>query len=191
MARWIHGVAHAGEVSLRRLSDVAAGTQRRLAPPWLSGALIAITLAGFGLRLALLDRYPLREDEAIYGYWALHGWHIDPLFLHVWPDKPPAFIWLLTLAFQAWGVSPSAARFLNIVLSTLTDPCAGGDGAPLVGTMGRPRRCLARRPEPLCHQLCPDRLYRPDDGARRQPGTGADRAAPLLRQRCRIGGYRS
>lgn len=104
------------------MSDVAAGTQRPPAAPWLAGALIAVTLAGFGLRLILLDRYPFREDEAIYSYWALHGWHVDPLFLQVWPDKPPAFVWLLTLAYQAWGVSPAAARFLNIVLSTLTIP---------------------------------------------------------------------
>lgn len=84
--------------------------------------LVLTTLAGFALRSYLLDRYPFREDEAIYGYWALYGWHQDPFFLHVWPDKPPVFVWLLTLAFQAWGVSPATARFLNIGLSTLTIP---------------------------------------------------------------------
>ncbi|MBK8048864.1 MAG: glycosyltransferase family 39 protein [Anaerolineales bacterium] len=82
--------------------------------------LAAITLAGFFLRLQLLDRFPFREDEAIYGYWALHGWRVDPWFLTVWPDKPPLFIWLLGSAFQLWGAVPAAAQFLNIAASTLT-----------------------------------------------------------------------
>ena len=88
--------------------------------------LAAITLAGFALRLPLLMRFPLREDEAIYGYWALHAWYIDPLFLHVWPDKPPIFLWLLSAALQLWGHGPqtagAAARWVNILAGTLTIP---------------------------------------------------------------------
>ena len=84
--------------------------------------MVVLTLAGFALRLPLLDRFPLREDEAIYSFWALHGWHVDPLFLTVWPDKPPIFLWLLALAYQAWGTVPAAARVLNIALSTATIP---------------------------------------------------------------------
>ncbi len=71
-------------------------------------------------------RFPLREDEAIYGYWALHAWYVDPLFLHVWPDKPPIFLWLLSAALQLWGHGPetagAAARWVNILAGTLTIP---------------------------------------------------------------------
>ena len=88
--------------------------------------LAAITLGGFALRVPLLMRFPLREDEAIYGYWALHAWYVDPLFLHVWPDKPPIFLWLLAAALQLWGHGPetagAAARWVNIMAGTLTIP---------------------------------------------------------------------
>lgn len=79
-------------------------------------------LIGFALRLPLLNRYPFREDEAIYAYWALYSRWVDPLFLHVWPDKPPLFLWLLSLVFELWGATPAAARLLNIGCSVLTIP---------------------------------------------------------------------
>jgi len=85
---------------------------------------IAIVL-GFALRLILIDSYPLREDEALYGFWARHFWHEDPLFLTVWPDKPPIFIWLLSFTFQLLQPDPASARFLNIIISTLTIPVIG------------------------------------------------------------------
>jgi 4-amino-4-deoxy-L-arabinose transferase-like glycosyltransferase len=88
--------------------------------------LLLLVLAGFALRLPLLHRFPLREDEAIYGYWALHAWYVDSLFLHVWPDKPPFFLWLLSLAFQLWGhapdTAPAAARMVSILAGTLAIP---------------------------------------------------------------------
>ena len=91
------------------------------------GLLLALlALLGFALRLPLLARFPFREDEAIYGFWALHGWYDDGLFLTVWPDKPPILLWLLGLAFQLWGHAPAtaeaAARYANILASTLTIP---------------------------------------------------------------------
>ena len=108
--------------------------------------LLAITLGGFALRLPLLMRFPLREDEAIYGYWALHAWYVDPLFMHVWPDKPPIFLWLLSAALQLWGHGPetagAAARWVNILAGTLTIPvlaaCARrwwGAGAALAAAL--------------------------------------------------------
>lgn len=100
-------------------------------------------MVGFALRLPLLARFPLREDEAIYSYWALHATYVDPLFLQVWPDKPPLFLWLLSAAFHWLGHGPetaaAAARFANVLASTLTIPvlaaCARrwwGWGAALV-----------------------------------------------------------
>ncbi|HXF61368.1 MAG TPA: hypothetical protein VNK95_07115, partial [Caldilineaceae bacterium] len=85
-------------------------------------ALVALTLLAFGLSLRLLDRFPLREDEAIYGYWALHALHVDPNFLQVWPDKPPLFLWLLAALFALAGPDPAVARWLNIAATTLTVP---------------------------------------------------------------------
>jgi 4-amino-4-deoxy-L-arabinose transferase-like glycosyltransferase len=85
-------------------------------------AVLAATLVGAALRLPLVGRFPLREDEAIYAYWALHGAHVDPLFLTVWPDKPPLFIWLLAAAFQLGGATPETARLVNVVLSAAAIP---------------------------------------------------------------------
>lgn len=82
--------------------------------------LCAIILLGFALPLPLLDRFPLREDEAIYSFWALHFWHQDPFFLTVWPDKPPLFLWLLALAFRLWGANQVTGRLLTIMLTVVT-----------------------------------------------------------------------
>ena len=79
-----------------------------------------VLLLGFALRLPLLDRFPFHQDEAIYSFWARYGHHVDPLFLTVWPDKPPIYLWLLGGTFHLLGATPAAARFLNIFLSTLT-----------------------------------------------------------------------
>ncbi len=88
---------------------------------------------GFLLYLRLLDRFPLREDEAIYSFWALHFWHQDPFFLTVWPDKPPLFLWLLAVAFDGWGGSPAAGRLLNIMLTLLTGLVIGATARRLWG----------------------------------------------------------
>lgn len=82
--------------------------------------LICTILAGFCLRLPLIDRFPFHQDEAIYGYWALYSRYVDPFFLAVWPDKPPLFLWLLSAAFTLLGESAAAARFVNIAAGTLT-----------------------------------------------------------------------
>ena len=83
--------------------------------------LLALTCVGFALRVVLLDAFPLREDEAIYGFWARTA-ASDPFFLHTWPDKPPLFIWLLRGAFALFGPSAAAARVVSIFASTLTIP---------------------------------------------------------------------
>lgn len=80
------------------------------------------TMLGWWLRLPLWDRFPFRADEAIYSYWALHFWQVDPFFLHVWPDKPPVFLVALVGAFQLWGANQTSAHWLNLAISTLTIP---------------------------------------------------------------------
>jgi 4-amino-4-deoxy-L-arabinose transferase-like glycosyltransferase len=84
-------------------------------------SLSALTCAAFALRLVLLNTFPFREDEAIYGYWARVA-TVDPFFLDVWPDKPPIFIWLLTGAFALFGPSEASARLVSIFASVLTIP---------------------------------------------------------------------
>lgn len=91
---------------------------------------------GFALALRLLDRFALREDEAIYSYWALHLWHIDPYFLTVWPDKPPLFLWLLAGALHLWGASQASGRLLNIMVTLLTALVVGATARRLWGQQG-------------------------------------------------------
>jgi 4-amino-4-deoxy-L-arabinose transferase-like glycosyltransferase len=98
-------------------------------------ALPAIIGVGFALRLGLLATFPLRPDEALYGDWARSVFH-DPFFLHVWPDKPPLYLWLLAGSFALLGPSAEAARWLNIVAATLTIPLV----AVGAGTLWQSRR---------------------------------------------------
>jgi 4-amino-4-deoxy-L-arabinose transferase-like glycosyltransferase len=96
-------------------------------------AVVALTLGAFALRIVMLDRFPFREDEALYGYWALHGWLEDPQFLRVWPDKPPLFVWLLGGAFRLFGVSEASARWVNVAASTLLVPVVAATAGKLWG----------------------------------------------------------
>jgi 4-amino-4-deoxy-L-arabinose transferase-like glycosyltransferase len=82
--------------------------------------MLGVALAGFALRLVLLDRFAFHPDEAIYSFWALYGRTVDPLFLQVWPDKPPILIWVLGWLFDLVGATPVIARLPNVVFSTLT-----------------------------------------------------------------------
>lgn len=100
--------------STRRLSSLLAALHNvRLLQ-------ISIVLTGFGLRLGMLEGFALHPDEAIYAYWALYGLRVDPLFLQVWPDKPPLFLWLLGGFFKVFDASATAARIPNILFSTLS-----------------------------------------------------------------------
>lgn len=95
-------------------------------------ALAALTLVAFALRLLLFDRFPLREDEAIYAVWARSVAH-DPWFLTIWPDKPPLFLWLQAAALALFGPSAAAARWLSLAASTLTVPLAAAIARRLWG----------------------------------------------------------
>lgn len=83
-------------------------------------AIAATLLTGFALRWTLFDRFALHPDEAIYGFWALYSRHVDPLFLQVWPDKPPIFLWVLGGVFELFGATAPAARVPNLLFSTLS-----------------------------------------------------------------------
>ena len=98
---------------------------------WHRWGLCTLVLIAFALNLRLLDRYPLREDEAIYSIWALHFWQHDPLLLTVWPDKPPLFYWTLAPLLQLFGATGAGARWLNIALSILTPLVVGASARQL------------------------------------------------------------
>ena len=66
-------------------------------------------------------------DEQTYSQWAFHmfksgdymtPWAFGDLLL--WIGKPPLFMWLMSLAFQVFGVTNFAARFWSAVFGTLS-----------------------------------------------------------------------
>lgn len=96
-------------------------------------ALAGAVMIGFGLRLWAMGASAFSADEAIYSVWALHAWRGDPLFLDIWPDKPPLFLWALGAWLTAAGNRPEVAQFLNICISTLTIAVVGAIGRDLWG----------------------------------------------------------
>lgn len=92
----------------------------RLSKGSISLLLAAILLLAFALNLQLLDRFPLREDEALYSYWARHLLDNDPWMLAVWPDKPPIYLWMQAVVFKLFGATEASARLLNVAATTAT-----------------------------------------------------------------------
>ncbi len=75
-------------------------------------------LTAFVLRVWSLGRFPLREDEALYGYWArLIASGQDPMLERVAVDKPPFFLYSLAQVFIWFGPSANVGRLLNVVCS--------------------------------------------------------------------------
>ncbi len=98
---------------LLRRPEVVSLEQLRLWGP--------ILLLALGLRgLLLAQGFELREDEALYSYWALNLWNGDPWALAIWPDKPPLFLWTLGATYRVLGATPDAGRLLNILADTVT-----------------------------------------------------------------------
>lgn len=98
----------------RSLSGVFAhfSLRRLWVPVWL--------LIGMGLRLVSFDRFPLREDEALYGSWArLIASGQDPMLERVAVDKPPFFIYSLADVFKWFGATTTVGRGLNEFCSLL------------------------------------------------------------------------
>lgn len=118
-------------------------------------SIAATTVAALFLRLPTIDRFPFREDEAIYAYWALHGLHVDPWFLHVWPDKPPLFLWLLMATFHFLGEGETSARSLNIAVSVLTVPVVGAAAHRLWGRLAGATAAAALAFSPLAIAFAP------------------------------------
>lgn len=103
----------AGAVLGRRLR-----AKRLLATPaWLIGWLAL----GVGLRWWSSGRFPLREDEALYAYWArLISSGLDPMLERVAVDKPPFFLYALAQFFTWFGPSEASGRLLSQIASFLS-----------------------------------------------------------------------
>ena len=75
-----------------------------------------------------LGRGPLwAADEQTYSQWAYHmvksGDYVTPYAfggLAVWIGKPPLFMWLMSLAYQAFGVSNFVTRLWSPIFGSLT-----------------------------------------------------------------------
>jgi outer membrane protein assembly factor BamB len=100
--------------------------------PWLSkhvDALCLLAILAFStLFFVNLGSGPLWvADEQTYSQWAFHmfktGDYMTPWAfgdLLMWIGKPPLFMWLMSLAYQVFGVSNFAARFWSAVFGTLS-----------------------------------------------------------------------
>ncbi len=78
-------------------------------------------LLGLLLRVWQFGWHPLREDEALYGYWArLISSGRDVMLERVAVDKPPFFIYALARWFGWFGPSDASGRSLNVLISFLT-----------------------------------------------------------------------
>jgi len=78
-------------------------------------------LIGLWLRLWQFGWHPLREDEALYGYWArLITSGRDVMLERVAVDKPPFFIYALARWFEWFGPSDAAGRSFNVLISFVT-----------------------------------------------------------------------
>ncbi|MDW8268131.1 MAG: glycosyltransferase family 39 protein [Anaerolineae bacterium] len=88
--------------------------------PWTTALVMPLAglLTAFVLRVWSLDRFPLREDEALYGYWArLIASGRDPMLERVAVDKPPFFLYSLAQVFTWFGPTVTVGRLLNVVCS--------------------------------------------------------------------------
>ena len=77
-------------------------------------------LVGVVARVWSFGWFPLREDEALYAYWArLIASGQDTMLEKVAVDKPPFFIYALARFFTWFGPSVETARLLNELCSVL------------------------------------------------------------------------
>lgn len=102
-----HPTGHA--LSWSRLRTLGAGMWLAL---WLG--------IGMALRMWSFSWFQLREDEALYAYWArLISSGQDPMLERVAVDKPPFFIYSLANFFTWFGPSIESGRILNLLVSLL------------------------------------------------------------------------
>ncbi len=81
---------------------------------------LSCLLGGMALRLWTFGWFPLREDEALYGYWArLIASGRDVMLERVAVDKPPLFLYSLAQFFTWFGPSEASGRWLNELCSLL------------------------------------------------------------------------
>lgn len=83
--------------------------------------LIVLLLVGLALRLAVLTRDPLHQDEALYGFWGrLIGSGKDVWLAAVPVDKPPLHPCLVAVSLTWFGASRFAIRLPGLAASLLS-----------------------------------------------------------------------
>jgi len=121
-------------VQSNRLAKRNAEAEKRYSQKlqWLSkhaDALCILTILAFSaLFFVNLGNGPLWvDDEQTYSQWAFHmfktGDYMTPWAfgdLLMWIGKPPLFMWLMSLAYQVFGVTNFAARFWSAAFGTLS-----------------------------------------------------------------------
>ncbi|MBX7236097.1 MAG: glycosyltransferase family 39 protein [Caldilineales bacterium] len=86
-----------------------------------AGWLVGWLAVGAGLRGWSSGRFPLREDEALYAFWArLISSGLDPMLERVAVDKPPFFLYALAQFFTWFGPSEASGRLLSQIASFLS-----------------------------------------------------------------------
>jgi 4-amino-4-deoxy-L-arabinose transferase-like glycosyltransferase len=107
-----------------KLPDSASiSSHSSLARVWGTGEAVWVfgwMTLGLLLRVWSLGRFPLREDEALYAYWArLISSGQDTMLEWVAVDKPPFFIYTLARFFEWFGPSVETGLLLNLLASCL------------------------------------------------------------------------
>lgn len=103
-------------ISLRVPNQESVSAWLRREAVWVTGWLAV----GVFTRLWAFGWFPVREDEALYAYWArLVSSGLDPMLEHVAVDKPPFFIYMLARFFTWLGPTLTAGRLLNELCSLL------------------------------------------------------------------------
>jgi outer membrane protein assembly factor BamB len=113
----------------RKAQTIQNGTLKK---PWFSAhtdALFILAILAFSTIFFInLGSGPLwAADEQTYSQWAYHmfksGDYVTPYAfggLAVWIGKPPLFMWLVSLAYQVFGVSNFATRLWSPIFGSLT-----------------------------------------------------------------------
>lgn len=107
-------------------------------------------------RWHLWSRFHLREDEALYGYWAwLIYSGIDPMLRTAPVDKPPLFPYLLAWLFGHFTPSEEVARLPNLFWGALSLPLLYGWLRALLGSRTARRAFFLYAAFPLAVLLTP------------------------------------
>jgi 4-amino-4-deoxy-L-arabinose transferase-like glycosyltransferase len=104
---------------------------------WSQIFVLVLVLLGAVLRLTVMTRAPLHQDEALYGYWGrLISSGRDTWLRSVPLDKPPVVPYLIAGSQRAFGVHKFATRLPGFAASLISIPLAFALGLRLYRSHG-------------------------------------------------------